>query len=212
MPGTYAAGVQTVTVYRKDTKETATIQYTYETSNTVQNLEITSISPNSGEELTSKQVTIIGKGFVYGGNFKVLIGTTELTIVSATSTKIIAYIPNTLMTGKYPLKVINKDGTTNVLIDAYECTASPAKPTPNVTSILPQSGVANTSYELKVEGSNFRGTTKASTVVFNGQTVNFTTNSDTQLVFYAPKLPAGTYDIIITNSFGKAITISYVVN
>ena len=212
VPSTYGAGAQTVTVTRKDTNETATIQYTYKNTTLKQDMDITFVSPNSGEVAVSKQVTITGKGFVSGGNFKVMLGTTELSVVSVTNTEIVSYIPNTLAVGKYPLKIINRDGTTKVLVDAYECTAAPIKSGPNVTSVNPTNGSADMSYKLELDGTNFKGAAKATVVTFAGQKVNFTTNTDTQLVFYAPKLPVGIYDIVITNSFGKSITISYTVN
>ena len=96
--------------------------------------------------------------------------------------------------------------------NAYTVTSPAPKPTPNVTSITPTTGVANAQYKVVIEGTDFKGTSGDTVVTFGGKTVQLLTNTDTKVIFYPPKLPIGTYDIVITNSYGKSTTVSYTVN
>lgn len=68
------------------------------------------------------------------------------------------------------------------------------------------------SYKITLSGENFKGTSKASIVTFAGQTMTLLSNTDTTLIFRVPKVSAGTYDIVITNSYGEHTTIKYTVN
>lgn len=213
VPNTFTAGVQPIEITRTDTNQTVTGQFTYiQPQVPPVTLDIIQVTPQSGVEGVSQKVTITGTGFVNGGNFKVMLGTKELNPLTVTATSIIVYVPTDLTAGTYPLKVVNRDGTTKLLPNAYEYTAAPVKPAPNVTGVSPVAGTANTTYKVTLEGSNFKGTTKATVVTFDGQPVKLLTNTDNKLIFYPPKLSSGTYDIVITNSNGISVTISYKVN
>ena len=141
-----------------------------------------------------------------------MLGTEKLQPLSVTDTSIIVRIPDTIIQGKYPLKIVNRDGTTKLIPDAYECTASIPNPQPTVTGMTPTTGTAMSSYKITINGNNLKGTSKASTVTFNGQAMTLLSNTDTTLIFRVPTVPAGTYDIVITNSYGESVTVSYTVN
>ena len=212
VPKATSAGAQTVAVTRTDQKTSATTTYNYTNIPPVSNLQITKITPNSGVAGTSQKVTITGSGFEEGGSFSIMLGTVQLQPLSVTDTSIVVRIPDTLAEGKYPLKIVNRDGTTKLIPDAYECSAPISNPKPKVTSMTPANGTAMSSYKITLSGENFKGTSKASIVTFAGQTMTLLSNTDTTLIFRVPKVSAGTYDIVITNSYGEHTTIKYTVN
>ena len=212
VPKATSAGAQAVVVTRTDQKTSATTTYNYTNIPPVSNLQITNIAPNSGVAGISQKVIITGSGFEDGGNFSVMLGTEKLQPLSVTDTSIIVRIPDTIIQGKYPLKIVNRDGTTKLIPDAYECTASIPNPQPTVTGMTPTTGTAMSSYKITINGNNLKGTSKASIVTFNGQAMTLLSNTDTTLIFRVPKVSAGTYDIVITNSYGEHTTIKYTVN
>ena len=176
------------------------------------NLQITNIAPNSGVAGVSQKVIITGSGFEDGGNFSVMLGIEKLQPLSVTDTSIVVRIPGTFTQGKYPLKIVNRDGITKLIPDAYECTAPIPNPQPTVTGMTPTTGTAMSSYKITINGNNLKGTSKASTVTFNGQVMTLLSNTDTTLIFRVPTVPAGSYDIVITNSYGESVTVNYTVN
>ena len=212
VPKATSAGARAVVVTRTDQKTSATTTYNYTNIPPVSNLQITKITPNSGVAGTSQKVTITGSGFEEGGSFSIMLGTVQLQPLSVTDTSIVVRIPDTLAEGKYPLKIVNRDGTTKLIPDAYECSAPISNPKPKVTSMTPANGTAMSSYKITLSGENFKGTSKASIVTFAGQTMTLLSNTDTTLIFRVPKVSAGTYDIVITNSYGEHTTIKYTVN
>ena len=212
VPKSTNAGAQAVVVTRTDQKTSATTTYNYTNIPPVSNLQITNIAPNSGVAGVSQKVIITGSGFEDGGNFSVMLGTEKLQPLSVTDTSIVVRIPGTFTQGKYPLKIVNRDGTTKLIPDAYECTAPIPNPQPTVTGMTPTTGTAMSSYKITINGNNLKGTSKASTVTFNGQVMTLLSNTDTTLIFRVPTVPAGSYDIVITNSYGESVTVNYTVN
>ncbi len=212
VPKSTNAGAQAVVVTRTDQKTSATTTYNYTNIPPVSNLQITNIAPNSGVAGVSQKVIITGSGFEDGGNFSVMLGTEKLQPLSVTDTSIVVRIPGTFTQGKYPLKIVNRDGTTKLIPDAYECTAPIPNPQPTVTGMTPTTGTAMSSYKITINGNNLKGTSKASTVTFNGQVMILLSNTDTTLIFRVPTVPAGSYDIVITNSYGESVTVNYTVN
>ena len=212
VPKSTNAGAQAVVVTRIDQKTSATTTYNYTNIPPVSNLQITNIAPNSGVAGVSQKVIITGSGFEDGGNFSVMLGTEKLQPLSVTDTSIVVRILGTFTQGKYPLKIVNRDGTTKLIPDAYECTAPIPNPQPTVTGMTPTTGTAMSSYKITINGNNLKGTSKASTVTFNGQVMTLLSNTDTTLIFRVPTVPAGSYDIVITNSYGESVTVNYTVN
>ena len=212
VPKSTNAGAQAVVVTRTDQKTSATTTYNYTNIPPVSNLQITNIAPNSGVAGVSQKVIITGSGFEDGGNFSVMLGTEKLQPLSVTDTSIVVRISGTFTQGKYPLKIVNRDGTTKLIPDAYECTAPIPNPQPTVTGMTPTTGTAMSSYKITINGNNLKGTSKASTVTFNGQVMTLLSNTDTTLIFRVPTVPAGSYDIVITNSYGESVTVNYTVN
>ena len=212
VPKSTNVGAQAVVVTRTDQKTSATTTYNYTNIPPVSNLQITNIAPNSGVAGVSQKVIITGSGFEDGGNFSVMLGTEKLQPLSVTDTSIVVRIPGTFTQGKYPLKIVNRDGTTKLIPDAYECTAPIPNPQPTVTGMTPTTGTAMSSYKITINGNNLKGTSKASTVTFNGQVMTLLSNTDTTLIFRVPTVPAGSYDIVITNSYGESVTVNYTVN
>lgn len=213
VPNTFTAGIQQIKVTRTDIGKTATADFEYMQKPVPILLpDIKGITPNTSVAGVQQKVIINGSNFKDGGKFKVLLGTTELQIVSVTDAKIIAYVPTSIQQGVCSLTVVNYDGKQDVMPNAYTVTSPAPKPTPNVTSITPTAGVANAQYKVVIEGTDFKGTSGDTVVTFGGKTVQLLTNTDTKVIFYPPKLPIGTYDIVITNSYGKSTTVSYTVN
>jgi len=87
-------------------------------------LAIAQISPAWGYDDQETQVSIVGTGFAQGANAK--IGGTNLSAVSRVSdTLISATVPEGLTAGKYMIVVINPDGGTATLNDAFEVKLRP---------------------------------------------------------------------------------------
>ncbi|MEE1258122.1 MAG: IPT/TIG domain-containing protein, partial [Lachnospiraceae bacterium] len=207
VPNTFVAGVYDVVIMRTDTQETKTVQYEY-TAVASTPMTVTGISPSSGEELMNQKVTVTGQNFASVSKMQVTVGGTAVTLVSCSDTELSFYVPNTLAAGTYDVVVTRTDTQESGIVQ-YTCTAKPVDPSPVVSSVTPTTGAENSSTKVIITGTALRGGTKSTTVTFDGQDVKLTSNTDTEVSFYTPQLVAGTYDIVITNSYGKSVTISF---
>ena len=136
---------------------------------------ISGISPNSGP--TGTQVTISGSNFSdTDSENSVTFNGSNATINSATTTKIIAVVPDGATTG--PVKV-----TTN-----GQTAAGPdftvKQPAPVIDAINPTSGPVST--EVTIEGENFSSTVSDNTITFNGTQAVINTANTTEITTSVP--------------------------
>lgn len=115
--------------------------------------------------------------------------------------------PQSLAVGSYAVTVRNAQGATGRLEDALVVVPPPTLKAVSSPGFLP--GTATT---LTIDGTSFRAT-PAPTVTLSGsglptvQLANVSVSSPTRLVGLAPAdLPAGTYDVTVTNADGCAFT------
>lgn len=80
---------------------------------------LSGISPDFGYEGEATPVTIFGAGFMEG--IQARLGTVNLTdVVVVSELKLTAVVPNLFAPGKYTLSVLNPDGASATLVDAFE--------------------------------------------------------------------------------------------
>lgn len=208
VPDTFSAGAQTITVLRTDSSKSATATFVYTPKPTpVNTFEIKSVSPASGIVGEATRVTITGVGIKKNGKFKVLIGGKELEILSVSETSIVGTVPTSLPVGTYSIDVTNYDGTKKILTNAYEYKTESIKPSPVVNNISLVSGC-----KFVIDGTGFKPGSKKPTVTFGTQKVELLSHSDTEIIFNVSDVVAGTYNIVITNSYGNSTTVPYTVN
>jgi hypothetical protein len=137
---------------------------------------IGSITPNTGTSGT--QVTIFGSGFgLVQGTSSVSINSTNVTsVISWSSTQIIATVPPGTQTGPVLVNAANGISNNNVIFTV---------PTPVISGLSPSSGSAGT--QVTITGSGFGLTQIGSGVSFTGAGwVSASSWSDTQIVVTVP--------------------------
>jgi hypothetical protein len=150
-------------------------------------LQITSLSPTSGEIGTP--VTITGTGFgTSQGTSTVTFNGTNATPSSWTASSIVAAVPPGATTGPVVVTVggIPSNGVTFTVLAS-----------PSITSLSPTSGPIAT--VVTVTGTNFGSTQGASTVTFNGTRGTPTSWSASQIVVPVP-VGATTGPVVVTES------------
>ena len=156
---------------------------------------ITSISPSSGPEAGGTLVTIIGTGFLYGGN--VYFGTAPSSAILIDDTTISAASPPG--TGTVDITVTNAAGTSPITSAdqfSYVSTAAPA-----VTGIAPSHGPQSGGTSVTISGTGFTGATE---VAFHSQAIaTFNVVNDTTITATSPP-GQGIIDVTVTTPSGTS--------
>jgi RHS repeat-associated protein len=135
---------------------------------------VTSLSPSSGPVGT--QVQVNGSGFgTTQGTSTIKINTTSLNVVSWSNTQITAGVPSSSVTGPVQVSIGGVNSNSNIYFTV---------PPPQITSISPATGPANT--QVTINGSGFQATQGSSTVQFNGQTPSVSSWNDSTIVAAVP--------------------------
>ena len=158
---------------------------------------VSSISPTSG--VVGTQVTINGSGFgATQGSSHVGFNSWTGTVVSWSSTQIVATVPSHATTGPVTVTVGGTASNADQIL---------TMPNPSITSLSPNSGAVGTS--VTINGTGFGATQGSSTVKLNSATATVTSWSDTQIVVTVPNATSG--NIIVTEggvaSNGVAFTV-----
>jgi uncharacterized protein YegL len=172
-------------------------------------VKMTSISPNSGSLKGGELVYIEGENFVSGDKLKVTIGGIDVPInYFYGPNKIRVKAPANPTPGKYDVTIVNGNGQTFTLPEAYEYLAPPPPPPVKITSISPNSGSTNGGELVYIQGENFVSGDKLKITIGGIDVpVNY---------FYGPnsirvKAPAnaipGKYDVSIVNGDGQTFTL-----
>ncbi|MGN0640856.1 MAG: IPT/TIG domain-containing protein [Oscillospiraceae bacterium] len=176
----------------------------------IANGAITAVTPNTVEENTRQKVTITGSGF--NGTYKsckVYFGGVAGTVATVSNETITVKAP-ALPAGVYEVKVVNADGTTATLADAYTSVAktAPAVDPCTITSITPNTVEENTAQKVTITGTKFNGNYKSLSVKVGAYSATVSTVSDTSVVCKIPKLPAGVYDVTVVNADKTSATLA----
>ena len=171
---------------------------------------LASVSPASGLNSAATSITISGANFV--ATPTVRLGTTVLSGVTFVSaTRLTVSIPAGLAAGAYGITVVNPDGQSATIANAYTVTvpAPPAPAAPSLTGITPTSGLNNVSVVITIKGANFVATpsVKLGSTVLTG--VSFV-NASTLTVSIPAGLPGGIYGITVVNPDGQIAALSNV--
>jgi hypothetical protein len=175
---------------------------------------ITSVTPSSGAQGASVNITLAGANFSPGATLTVSgTGVTASNVAVVTSSQITATltIGATAATGPYNLSVTTSTGTSAPVV--FTVTASVSQ-TPTLTTINPSSGAQGTSVNVVLTGTNF---TSSSTVQLSGigtSTSGLVVVSSTQIniVFkLGAATPTGPHNVSVATAAGTSNVLPFTV-
>jgi uncharacterized protein YegL len=168
--------------------------------------EVTSVSPNSGQQAGGETVYVNGKNFEPG--LKVFFGTNQAQVLSFLSdSEVKVKAPQSALVGAVDVVVENPDQQTGRLAGGYTYNEPEKKPAPTITSLTPSTGLTSGGTFVYLTGTNIE---VGATVTFGTNTVNVTTFFDsTQVKVKTPPSAngAGAVDVTITNPDGQSFTL-----
>ena len=154
--------------------------------------------PASGRDDSDISVTITGTGFV--DTPTVTLGTTPLTdVIFVGDTTLTATVPAGISPGIYPLTVVNPDGGTGSLPNAFTVTAV----IPTVSAVDPLSGTNDIDTSVTITGTDFSPT---ATVTLGSTALTRVTwvDSSTLTATVPWGMGPGPYTLTVTNPDGGA--------
>ncbi len=185
---------------------------------------VTSVSPGSGANDSSKNITITGTGFLSTGTLpagtdsptvqlrdtdnSLTVDCTSITVNSTTS--ISASVPLGKTASTYDIVVTNSDSQSGTGTDLYEITA----PAPTISSVSPASASNSQATTITVTGTNFQtsGTTIVALEASGEDTISCSSvsvDNSTKLTASVPsEQETGTYDVKVTNPDSQSATSS----
>jgi uncharacterized protein YegL len=174
-----------------------------------QELAVQSMTPNQGFNNEDTPVTISGTGFAAEPIKAVQLSSNgvqfALTMVSVSNDTLInATVPPGLPLGTYDLKVTNEAGASGVLEDAFTIVEPPASG-PEIEGIRPAQGRVGIPNDIAIFGSNFA---PGAEVTLGNTPIS--TFFSTSFIIYATvpgTLPAGVFDLTVTNPDGAQATL-----
>ena len=187
--------------------QTATLPKAFTVTNATP--AISTITPSSGFNTSSLQVTITGTAFRNGATVSLMNNTTSIpgTITNRTTTRILATFPLTGITpGTYNLTILNSDGTSATKQDAF--TVNSPGDYPAITTFTPASGINTAALPMTITGTNFRSTpTITITNNTTSRTVTGTVTGNTTIKCSLPLtgLPIGQYNLTVRNTDGSSV-------
>jgi hypothetical protein len=185
---------------------------------------VTTISPNTGSNLSPRTVSITGSGFSVGIT-SIRLSDPQNTQFSSYSTVddtmiINAVIPSGVLSGTYDVKVTTSVGTNNTSAQKYVVTTNP----PVVNNINPSSGGNTGKVTISITGSGFYGGTSSIPNVSrirlsdasNTEFLSYSVISDTSIINAVIPIgvAVGTYDVRVLTGGGENSTsaVKYIVN
>jgi hypothetical protein len=190
-----AEGTYNLVVTNRDLQVSNAVSFTYNPAPT-----ISTVTPTDGPESGGTQVTITGTGFIDG--LSVTVGGTNCSSVTFnSSTEVICTTPAGAP-GASDIVVTNPDGQSDLDNNAFTYNAAP-----DLVSVSPTTGFANTVTPLELNGSDFDASATVNVGGFSCTTV-VVNGPKTQIDCDSPSLSAGTYDITVTNTDGQSDVLS----
>jgi hypothetical protein len=190
-----SAGQKNIVVTNPDTQTGTLVNgYTYQGAPT-----ISSISPASGALGGGTAVTLTGTGFLSAAT--VSIGSAPLSGITVVSSTSITGFTTSSTSGAKDVVVTNTDSQVGTLTNGYTYSAGPS-----VASSSPAAGPLAGGTTVTVVGTGFANPMTVQVNGVAGTSVNVT--SPTTLSFVTPTNVAGTYSIVVTDSFSQSATLS----
>ena len=178
--------------------------FTFETPPPPPPLELTSISPAEGEMAGGLLVTLTGKNFDSGA--KVYFNDTLVPSTFYGTTQIKLKTPSWPTSGPVNVKVVNGNGQTSELNNAFNYLAPPPPPPLELTSISPAEGEMAGGLLITLTGKNFDSGAK---VYFNDTLVPSTFYGSTQIKLKTPSWStSGPVDVKVVNGDGQTFVLS----
>ena len=171
---------------------------------------VTTISPVSGFDTGSMQITIAGSKFVNGVQVSLINGSLSLpgvisgfTTAKFTGTFNLTASPAVI----YSLVVTNPGGPNTTKPNCFTVKASGINP--SISNISPTTGINTAALPVLINGTNFR--TGVKVTITNGtttKTVSATSSSNIQIKCSLPLtgLPIGLYNLTLSNTDGSTVT------
>ncbi|MED1915769.1 IPT/TIG domain-containing protein [Bacillus thuringiensis] len=163
----------------------------------VEKLEITTVNPNSGELVGGETVVIDGK--LIDPAVKIFFGdkAAELNTYYSNS-RIKVKVPAGTVAGPVDVKAVNPDGKEAIVKAGYTYKAAPIIPAPEITTIMPNSGLLKGGETVVIDGKNFKNGLK---VFFGSVEAKVQTlYTDTKITIIAPAgTVAGEVDVKVVN-------------
>lgn len=204
-PGLQPGAVDVTLTNPDETSVTVPGGFTYEAPPVPPAPSITSITPNTGFIQGGDLVIIEGKNFT--STTKVYFGGIQANgFYYYNSGKVRVTAPAASQPGPVEVKLVNPDGQETVIPNGYTYMAPPLPPTPEVTSIEPNTGLIAGGYNVIINGTNFASGLK---VYFGGVqgTSVYLYNSGSFRVVCPPAAQAGPVDVKIINPDGQSVTV-----
>lgn len=174
--------------------------YTYNAP-PVDELSVTSITPNTGELAGGEAIYIDGKKF--DSNIKVYFADKEAPLISYYSdTRIKVQAPAGSAAGPVDVTVVNPDGKSATVTGGYTYKPAPELPAPTITSLSPISGPIAGGTLVYIDGTNFVQGVKVYFGDKEAVTTTFATSSRVKAT--TPSVTAaGPVDVKVVNPDGK---------
>lgn len=174
---------------------------------------LTSVSPNSGSQGASVNVTLTGTNFVSGATVAVAgsgVTSSSVTVVSPTQITATLALAANATVGAHNVTIGTSAGTSNTAV--FNVTAGATAPT--LSSVAPNSGAPGTSVNVTLTGTNFvAGATVAvsgSGVTASGVTVVSATQI-TASVTIGASAAAGAHNLTVTTGAGTSGAVPFTV-
>jgi subtilisin family serine protease len=176
--------------------------------------QITSLSPTSGTQGGTISLTITGTNLsgATAVNFTSSSGIT-VTGIQSTSTQVTCSvaIASSAATGSRSVTVTTAGGTSGTLT----FTVNLAIPTPQITSLSPNSGTQGRTISLTIAGTNLSGATGVNFTSSSGITVTGIQSTSTQVtcsVIIASSAATGSRSVTVTTAGGTSGALTFTVN
>ncbi|WP_234414246.1 IPT/TIG domain-containing protein [Paenibacillus sp. CAA11] len=177
--------------------------FTFETPPPPPPVELTSVSPNEGEMAGGLLITVTGNNFDSGA--KVYFNDTLIQSTVYGATQIKAKTPVWTTSGPVNVKVVNGDGQTAVLSNAFTYLAPPPPPPIELTSVTPNEGEMAGGLLITISGKNFDNSAK---VYFNDTLIQSTVYGATQIKAKTPAWKTSeSVNIKVVNGDGRIATL-----
>ncbi len=205
-PTDLVAGTYDVVVYSYDGHAGEVIgQYTYEAEvTTIDPMEITGMSPTSGQVGEAETVKVTGTNLTYGEGFAVTLGGKAVTPTNMTSTYFKFETPTDLAEGSYDVVVYSYTGHAGEVIGQYTYEPEPTPEPMQITGMSPTSGIVGEAESVQVTGTSL-SYGEGFRVTLGDQAVTPTNLGGSYFKFKTPtNLAEGTYDVVVYSYTGHA--------
>lgn len=206
VPSSDVAGKVTISIENPD-GTTAELQnaYNYLSPPPTPTVRLDSITATSGSLKGGDQIYIIGANF--DRNMKVYFGDQEASInYYANSSKVRVSTPPYTNPGLVNVKVVNPNGSSAELQNAFEYLSPPSAPAPQITSLTPAEALVGEQKLVYIFGNNISSKAK---VYFGGieAPMTFITTSKIRVAIPSITNP-GSVDVTIVNPDGQSGTLA----